>query len=399
MLLLALLLAVAPARPDTLPAKPPVEGRWKVYPGGFYHASRGVGVGVGYQVDHLGWAGSRLLVRAEPSQRRGRYSASFFTRRPEEARTFAMVRGYGETTGARYYYGIGPATARGNRLAVERRLVEAELRAGHHLMRRRLLLQPNARLVVHAGVAARERDAGARARLDTASAANLAFVLGGPPGVDTWQQGVAAGLDAVLDLRPAGRDDRGVLLTGTAWQYRGLDPGGVRFVRTTAGAYGFVPVRSGHTFALRALVALTHDQGRHAVPFYLLPTLDGTLVPGLTRYRFAASDLLALTAEYRVQVGRFLNTAALELSGTASLAGVYDDLFSQFTPRVTRAATLAPGLARYPLRPAAGLGLRAVSLERDRVYLGFTLGVSAEGWNLLSFRFVQDLRSARPSFR
>ena len=387
--------------PDT--SRPDVQVGFAFYPTGLWSPTPGFGVGVGFKAAHLLFPQSELLVAAFPAQHSGIYAASFYTGDPYAAPAYGLLSARYETTGRQWFYGLGPASDLDNQIAVEQENVELEGRFGVYLKDRQVLVQPLLRWRYTLTKGFDNHEPGAFDRLDQPSQQALLLALGnsasGSPLADRQRSGFFYGLEALYDRRDRRfTTRRGVLVTATARRFseRGTD---LQFDRFGANVYGFVPITETSTLALRTFAARTINQGDRPIPFYLLPALDGSVALGFPLGRFYGNDLFLASAEYRFLLFNALNVIGLEGVVAVSAASVYSNLWDQFTPRVTLERSLPESQERYPLRPALGVGARLVSLYEDKVFFSGLFGFSTEGFGVVTFAFVQDLRVLRPLIR
>ena len=393
--------AVYTPPPDT--SRPAIRAGFAFYPFGLWAPTAGFGVGVGFEAEHLLFPRSELLVAAFPAQYSGVYTASFYTNSPYTDPVYGLLSARYETTGRQWFYGLGPTSALEDQIAVEQEDIEVEGRLGVYLVGRQLLLQPTLRWRQVLTKDFENREPDAFDRLSERSRRNLLLALGDPasgfPSADRQRSGVLYGLEALYDRRDRRfTTRRGLLATATARRFSesGTD---LRFDRFGVNLYGFVPITASSVLALRTFAARTVNRGDAPIPFYLLPALDGTVALGFPVGRFYGNDLFLASAEYRFLVFNLLNVVGLEGVLAVSAASVYDNLWDQFTPRLTLDRSLPERLERFPLRPAIGVGGRLVSLYEDKVFLNGLVGFSAQGFGIVLFAFVQDLRVIRPLVR
>ena len=387
--------------PDT--SRPDVQVGFAFYPTGLWSPTPGFGVGVGLKATHLLFPQSELLVAAFPAQHSGIYTASFYTSDPYAAPAYGLLSVRYETTGRQWFYGLGPASDSGNQIAVKQENVELEGRFGVYLKGRQILIQPLLRWRYTLSKGFDNHEPGAFDRLDQRSQQALLLALGDPAlgfsAADGQRSGFLYGLEALYDRRDRRfTTRRGVLATATARRFNESETS-LQFDRFGANLYGFVPVTETSTLALRTFAARTINRGDAPIPFYLLPALDGSVALGFPLGRFYSNDLFLASAEYRFLLFNALNVIGLEGVVAVSAASVYDNLWDQFTPRVTLDRSLPESLERYPLRPTLGVGARLVSLYEDKVFFSGLFGFSTEGFGIVTFAFVQDLRVLRPLIR
>ena len=382
-------------QPDSLgEVRPGLSFSPKIYAPILYLPSSGFGIGLGVEVKNLGFAGSSLLIQAIPTQRTGQYGAWFQTRSPYTPGPSLLVGGYYETTSRLLYYGVGPSTSYDNEVGIEKELLEGEVRASYGIFpSARLRVQAHARYQDHDLHDARDLKGGSLGRLDARSAARL----DGTFAQDA--RAVAFGADVIYDSRTnLFNPQRGVTLQLGLAQTEPADGDWGGFRRLYASANVFHPILFGDArLAGRALFIDTN--AGEDVPYVLLPVLDSRLVPGSSRYRFAANDLLLLTGEVAYPLLDLLGAVAVDGVVSAVLYNAYDDVFKQFTPSVSFAKTLDGARDNTPLRPAAGLGFRFYSYALETLFLDVTLGLSPERLDVGSITLVTDLRLPRALMR
>ncbi|MEX0747438.1 MAG: hypothetical protein WD275_05505 [Rhodothermales bacterium] len=370
-----------------------IETAFKIYPSPIWGKTAGFAAGVGYEIDNLFFPDSRILATAVPGQHLGRYTLTYFAADAFKSPVYGLANLYYETTGHQWYYGLGPASSRDDLVAVEKHMVEAEVRAGVQPFDRRFFVQPVAKYVRHDVEGFKSERSGAVGRLSAESLENL--VLSTERVFEGMGYGVAAGID--LRDNPI-RSTKGLYLQGFATRYDFSEPSGLLYGQFGASAHAFLPFRD-NTFAIRAVMLLTRNEGEVDIPFFLLPSLHGRMLPGYSWDRFFANDLFALQLEYVVPVFDVFNWAALDAIISAGAAGVYDDLFDQFKPALSFDRELEPGRETYPLRPSAAIGFQIDSFSRHDFNLRVLLGWGTEGVRVVRFGFVQDLRDIELSYR
>ena len=370
-----------------------LETSFKIYPSPIWGKTAGFSAGVGYEIDNLFYRDSRILATAKPGQHLGRYTLTYFAGDAFKAPLYGLANVYYETTGHQWYYGLGPASSRDDQVAVEKHMVEAEIRGGVQPFDRRFFIQPVAKFVrLDVEGFKPERD-GAVSRLSPESLENLLL------STDRLFEGMGYGVAAGIDLR----DDpilstKGLHLQGFATRYDFSEPDGLAYDQFGAFAHAFLPFRD-NTLAVRAVMQLTRNEGDVDIPFFLLPSLHGRMLPGYSWDRFFGNDLLALQLEYMVPVFNVRNWAALDALLSVGAANVYDDLFDQFKPALTFDRELDSDRDSYPLRPSAAIGLQIKSFSRHDFNLRVLLGWGTEGVRVVRFGFVQDLRDIELSYR
>ncbi len=228
-------------------------------------------------------------------------------------------------------------------------------------------------------------------RLDRASRDHLHAAMGRIVGASSIQRGMSFGAAAGLDLRDRPvRTQRGLLVQASGRRFQFQEPGGLEYDRYTLGAYGYLPIR-GHVLSLRGLVERTSAADDLVIPFYLLPSLDGHLLPGYASHRFFGRDLLSLTAEYIVPLFQFSDVFAVDALLSTGAGSVYDDLAEQFEASISFDRVLESGRT-YPLRPSAAIGFALESASTFGWDLRVLLGWGTEGIRLVKFGFIHDLQ-------
>lgn len=363
-----------------------LETEFKIYPSPIWGKTAGFSAGVGYEIDNLFFPDSRILATAKPGQYLGRYTLTYFAADAFKSPVYGLANLYYETTGHQWYYGLGPSSSRDDLVAVEKNMVEVEIRAGVQPFDRKFFIQPVAQFVRYDVKDFQSERNGALARLSPESLENL--VISTNRVFEGMGYGLAAGVD-LLD-NPV-RPKQGLYLQGFATRYDFSEPSGLAYDQFGAFAHAFLPFRD-NTVAFRAVMQITRNEGDVDIPFFLLPSLHGRLLPGYSWNRFFGNDLFALQVEYAVPVFDVLNWAALDALISLGAANVYDDLFQQFKPAVAFDRDLGRSRDTYPLRPSAAIGFRIESFSRHDFNLRVLLGWGTEGVRLVRFGFVQDLR-------
>lgn len=367
----------------------------KVYAPFLWSPTAGLGIGYGVEVQNLGWAGSSVLVTGLTSQRIGRYGVYASTRTPYAPGVNAMLSGTFETTGRRYYYGIGPFSDLDNKIAIEKQTYEAEARLGYSAAPRAARrVQAFGRYQFHQTRTAKDLDRGAQSRLDSTSAANLAFALAHDVGA------VTGGVEAIWDERNNIFVPRYGFIGQVGVSYTAATSGAdVSFLRTYGSFNYFLPIewRSSTVHARVVVSSVDNVRGNDPVPFFLLPTFDTDYGLGLATQRFYANDFFLASGE--VQSPVFL-TGFLDIDAIAGATfyNAYDNIFRQFLP-IPSLAQNRPDDDRYPLRMALGGGLRLSSALVPGLVLHGQLGFGPEGLSFTTFNLVADLRAARPILR
>ncbi len=378
---------------DTTLPRPGIRTSFKVYPSPLWSRSSGFAAGVGYEIRNLFMTRGRLLLTAVPGQHRGRYTATYFAKDAFTDPLFGLANIYYETAGRQWFSGLGPASRSGNKVAVEKVRLEGELRLGFQPLNRTLLFQPFVKYIRHESKQFRDWDDGAIGRLDSESLQNLEFATVGPS--DGVQEGASYGLVAGIDMldRPV-RPRSGLLFQGSLQRFTFGSPNGLEFDQHEIHLYGFIPVLSG-IIALRGVTVLTDQRGTTPIPFYLLPSLHGRVLPGYSWDRFFGPDLLALNVEYIYPLVDAYGLLRLDGLLAVGAGSVYEDLFDQFAAEITFTGDLERGRESYPLRPSITAGFDLYRENRTGFDLRVLVGLGTEGISLVRFAFMRDLRDVQ----
>jgi len=384
----------ASAQPE-FPGAPDEPGvNFRVYPLDAWSPRVGVGVGAGLVVHHLGRRHAQGLLTVAPARHEQVATLAWASANPERARQYVLVSARGLHTNRDWFYGLGPGSAEDARQSVERSALRIRVRAGQHLLGRRLLIQPHVGLSAHRVDRVPEPSA---SRLDDRSQTHLQQLTSGRIGpLSPEQTGLRVGVDVQYDTRPpTARPARGILLEAGWNRYVALSDAFLNYDRFDFVASGFLPLRGAHHFVGRLSLARTVARGRAAVPYYLRPTLDATLVPGWARHRFVDSDRLLGSVLYRFPIAQPFGIAELGGHVGVHAASVYDDLFDDAALDLTfeKSPDLDP--SSVPLRPAASVGLHLGLTFRKVPSLDLALGVSPEGVTGVRFTLNQDLQALR----
>lgn len=371
---------------------------FKIYPSPIWSRTAGFSAGVGFEMENLLMPGGRFLATVKPGQHLGRYTATYFAKDAFLDPLYGLVNVYFETTGHQWFYGLGPASSPDNKVAIEKQMLEAEVRLGAQPFGRRVQIQPMIKYIRHRSVRFEDWDEGAVDRLDPESVENLRFSTGEGAAPET-QEGIAYGMMAGIDLRDRSvRPRRGILLQATAQRFDFSSPEGLAYDQVGIYGYGFVPLGSG-TLGLRAVTQLTDQRSSVTIPFYLLPSLHGRILPGYSWDRFFGPDLFAMTLEYQLPLFNLFDVAALDWLFSFGAGNVYEDLFDQFDADLTFEDNIEHGASSYPLRPSISTGFDFFTFDRTGFDVRILLGWGTEGIRLVKFEFIHDLRDIELSKR
>lgn len=374
----------------------------RVAPSALYSSNRGVGIGGGVGVRNLVGPGSLATLDLRLQQRAQSIVFGFYTGDPYVAPLYGFAAAEASTTQRRRYYGIGPFTEGDDAFFLNHDAASAEARLGWYPFGdTRLIVQPGARLLYDRfkGIdeASPVRDVGV---LDPASRAALDVE-------DTSRYGVSLGLEVGSDLRDwRAYPRRGTFGTVEGRRFVALDGSDLRFNRFAVSTIGYLPIRGRTTLIGRFNLAVTRsgdgdgDGASDPIPFYYLPTLDDRIAAPYENDRLVGRDVMVGGLGVRLPIWDFIGAYGFDALVMGFVGNVYDNVFEQFRPAITFESDTPPGAnVGAPLRPALGLGVGLVNLDRERVVIGGLIGIGAGGIQLATLRIAYDLRDARPLFR
>jgi hypothetical protein len=385
---------------------PGVQFRPRIAPSALYSSGRGVGIGGGVGVRNLIRPGTDLVVDLRLQQRYQSVNTTFFTADPYDSQLHGLFNAGASTTQQRRYYGLGPNTVADSELNLYHDAAQAEVRGGYYpLGTTAIYIQPGVRFLYDYSGGVNE-DASEN-RIDTL------FPPGSPSheavrvAEDEARYGASVGVEIATDLRdwPA-YARRGFFGTAEARRFYAFDPSELTLARYTASGLGYLPIRGRTTFITRGVLAVTRsgdadgDGQDDAVPFYYLPTLDDRVATAFRQDRLTGRDLFAVGAGIRAPVVDLLGIYGIDVLVMGYLGNAYDNVFEQFTPKVSfEEGSFRDEQGKAYLRPALGLGMGIVNLDKERVVVGGLVGVGPGGVSLATLRIAYDLRDARPLFR
>ena len=379
-----------------------VHVRPRLSPSALYSANRGFGIGGGVAVDNFGWRGSQIGVDLAAQQHYLSAGAALFTADPYAARVFGALSANVATTNRRKFYGVGPFTSGARALYLTHNEADVDAHVGvYPFGNTALLVQPGLRYLMDRTGEIRDDSPAALSDLSALSQAAVRPTIG-----DT-RSGVSAGVELTVDLRDwPSYPKRGVVVSGEARRFFGLDTEKLTFNRYTLQTTGYLPIY-GRTALIGSLTGVVTRQGdsnndgaRDDIPYYYLPTLDERVAVAYQQERLTGRDIVAAGLGIRVPLYDFLGVYGIDAVAIGYLGNVYDDVFRQFSPSVGFGQDItADPDGRASLRPALGLGLGLVNLDKERVVLGTLVGVGAGGITVASLRIAYNLRDSRPLFR
>ncbi len=421
---LAALLAVPPdsttASPDSLAAASPAAGAAqddprdddpparirispRVAPSALYSETRGFGIGGGVGIKNLLWRGSDMTFDLRLQQRAQGVALTVYTGDPYESTVYGTFSGVASTTQRRRYFGVGPFSDGDDAFFLDHNAASLEARIGvYPLGHTGLIVQPSARLLYDRflGISDASPEQDPAAVLDPASVEALGVARDD-------RYGVSLGLELGSDRRDwRAYPRRGTFATLEGRRYYALDGSDLRFTRVAVSTLGYFPIRGRTAIVARADLAVTRsddadgDGAGDTIPFYYLPTLDDRLAAPFSADRLIGRDVAVAGLGVRVPVFDFLGVYGIDALVMGFLGNVYDNVFEQFRPTIDFESNVTPGSdAGAALRPALGLGVGLVNLDKERVVIGGLLGIGSGGIRLATLRVAYDLRDARPLFR
>jgi hypothetical protein len=343
---------------------------------------------------HLGRRHAQGLLTVGPAQHEQVATIAWTSVNPNRARQYLLARARGLHTNRDWFYGLGPGTSENARQSIERSALTVQVRAGQHGLGRRLLVQPHLTFSTHR---VDRVPAPSAAGLDRRSQTHLRQLASDRVGtLSPEQTGLQVGIDVQYDTRPAeSRPTQGLLLEVGWTRYIDVSSSFLNYDRLDLEAHGILPLGGKHHLAGRLSFSHTVTRGRASIPYYLRPTLGGSLVPGWARHRFVDSDRLIGSVLYRFPIAQPFGLARIGGHLGAHAASVYDDISSDATLDLTFEAAPPPASASVPLRPAASLGLHLGLSFRQTPSLDLALGVSPEGVTGVRFILTQNLQALR----
>ncbi len=373
-----------------------IDSGFILYPAPLSSRTAGFAAGIGYEIRNFPFPRAEIRALAVPGQHLGRYALGLSVGNAYTDALSAWTGVYYEATGRQWYYGMNTTSSKDNEIAVEKTMVEIEGRVAIRPLDKYLLVQPVVSYIRHDVGGYEVMSDGALERMDDLSRRFFLQSVGEAPvsrdgSATSVQEGISFGIAGGLDFRDNPiRPRRGAHFQGSARRYLFRGDPGVEFDLLEGYAYFYVPVRD-NTLALRTVAMVTESNSDALIPFYLHPTLDDRLLPGYSRYRFYANDLLAITAEYSMPMFVVPQFAALDAVVSVGAGNTYLDLFRHFKPAITFDRDIE-GDPRYPLRPSAALGLNLTGYDAGGWSARVLLGWGTEGMRLVRFAFVHDVR-------
>ena len=371
--------------------------------GSLYSGSRGFGVGGGVAVSNLTRRGDRVQVEARVAQRVLGAFGSYQTGEVEQTALYGLLGGSAVTSSRFPFSGTGPRADPDGKLYLDRFEAEAEARlAWQPWGVGGPLVQPLVRLRVDRLRGFAEADSGGLARVSPADLASLNALV-----ADQTRAGVSVGLGLLSDSRDnEGRPRRGAYVQTAVSRFTATDGSGLRFTRAEGTGYLFRPApfklplqpERGAVFVRVAAVVVRED-GDDGLPLIYLPVLDRDLLIGWPARDFAGRDALSVGVGARGVLLRNLMAFRVEGTVLGMLGAAYDDVFRDFSPRVStspRPVAVGDGV---PLQPSVGLGVNLHFRDRERPLVGALIGIGPGGLTTTSFRIVVGLDRYLPELR
>lgn len=391
-----------PGYPEDEERGPDIRFRPRIAPSALYSSNRGFGIGGGVGVSNLGWAGTDMTVDLRLQQRYQSANATFFTDDPYESTVHGLFSIGGSTTGRRRYFGLGPNTVPESEINLYHDAAQAEARLGTYPFgSTALYVQPGVRLLYdYSGGVNPEAGSGSLAGLDATSRQAVEVATG------EARYGASVGVELATDLRDwPSYPRRGTFATVEHRRFFALDDSELTMARYSASAIGYLPIRGRTTIVVRGVGILTRsgdadgDGVDDPIPFYYLPTLDSRVATAFRQDRLTGRDVVAVGAGVRAPIIDVLGIYGLDMLVMGYLGNAYDNVFEQFTPRVSFKEGSFLDDDGAALRPSLALGMGIVNLDKERVVVGGLVGLGPGGVTVATLRIAYDLRDARPLFR
>ena len=371
--------------------------------GALYSGSRGVGIGGGVAVSSLARPGDHLQIEGRVSQRVLGVFGSYQTGEPERVPLFVLVGGSVLTSSRFPYAGTGPRANPDGQLFLDRFEAEAEARVAWQPWGvGGPLVQPFAQVRTDRLRDFSERRDGSQAFVSADDLAELNTLRGQDRSILT----LGAGFQTDARDNEA-RPTRGGYLQTTAARAFSIDGSGVRYNRADLTGYLFRPApfrlpfqpERGAIFLRVAAAVTREDVGQLGLPLFYLPVLDRDLLIGWPARYFVGRDALSVGVGARGVVLRNLMAFRVEGTVLGMIGAAYDDVFTEFTPRVSTSTLPVGADEGIPLKPSIGFGVNLHYRDRERPLVGALLGIGPEGITMTSFRLVIGIDRYQPAVR
>ena len=371
-------------------------------PSALYSASKGFGIGGGLAMNGLLAERDHFQAEARLAERLQGAYAEYRTGHYDRDRLYLLLGGTAWTTSRTRFAGHGPASNPDGELFLDREVAQAEARVGWSPFGpRRLLLQPTVRLRMDKLNGFEEAAEGAIQRIRPDDLDRL----------DTLQKdrrlGAEIALSAIRDTRNFRvLPTRGHYVQAELSRFQTIDGSRLGFTRVQALGYAFRPalfqvplIPDRGAIFVRASGVVTRDDGEDPLPWVYLPEASQDLLVGYPQSEFVGRDAVSLGVGARGVVAEAIGAFLVEGVGMALVGNAYDDVFRQFSPRVSFDTGAVPEGESVPLSPSLALGLNIHFIDRERPLVGALLGVGPDGVTLASLRLVYGLADYRPRFR
>ena len=387
---------------DVAEVEPAPRVRPLVSPGTLYSPSKGLGLGGGVAVDGLLSPGDRFEIEGRLSQRLQGAFGEYLTADPDQARLFGHFGAAAWTTTRTRFIGHGPESPPDAELFLDRFAAEVEARLGWAPRPGgAVLIEPTLRLHFDRLRGYEETEPGELAEVSAADRARLDALTGED------RLGGEAALIAVVDTRDIpSMPSEGVYLQSEGARFQSLDGSGLGFTRVQALAYAFRPALLRLPFIpdrgalfVRFNGVVTRPDGDDPLPWVYLPDLSNDLLVGYPRSEFVGRDALSLGVGARGVIGQAIGAFLFEGVGMVMVGAAYDDVFSQFTPRIRYTQDRIGEGGEVPLRPSLAVGLNLRFIDRERPLVGALVGAGPGGVSFASVRLVYGLGHYRPRLR
>ncbi len=370
--------------------------------GALYSGSRGFGIGGGVAVSNLALRGDHSQVEARVTQHLQGIFGSYQTGTPERSPLYALVGASFVTSPHFPFVGRSPQSDPNGQLYLDRTEAEVEGRiAWQPAGVGGPLVQP---FVRYRTDRLRGSSVRTQATADLVTAADRAAIdaLTGQT-----RTGVYVGLGLQNDARDnEARPTRGTYAQVSASRFFSTDGSGLQFTHGEALGYAFRPApfllpfqtERGSVF-VRVSGTVTRPNSSDALPIFYLPVLNRDLFVGWPEKSFTGRDALSVGVGARSVLVPHLSAFRVEGLLVGMLGAAYDDVFSQFSPRVSRVSAPVAAGANVPLRPSLGIGVNLHYRDKERPLVGGLIGIGPGGITTTEFRLVIGLDRYLPSLR
>lgn len=380
--------------------------RMKVRPivsvGSLYSSSRGIGVGGGFAASNVATRGDHVQVEGRVGQRVLGAFGSYMTGEPERAPLFGVLAASVVTSSRFPFQGTGPHSDPAGRLHLDRMEAEAEARVGWQPWGvGGTLVQPFARVRVDRLRGFEERSDSSLAFVTDRDLAAIARLTGDTRRIAT------VGLSGLTDTRDSQViPTRGLYAQGSAARSLAIDGSGLGFNRAEILGYLFRPSplrlpfqRDKGALFLRVSAIVTRQDAGDDLPLVYLPVYDRDRLVGWPARSFVGRDAFSVGLGARGALFHRPGVFRIEGFGVAALGAAYDDVFREFTPRVTLSDDPVPPGAGVALQPSLGVGVNIHYRDKERPLVGGLVGIGPAGVTLTGFRLVIGLERYRPDVR